>query len=98
MNNACNATWFRHQLAQVAVAGKVGHQKVNGNRHAVFAIPQRDGRTPAKQAVVFAQQRAVERAQYLCNALVVRSFKHGRQSRQGLAQGIDQLLLMRLQL
>ena len=43
------------------------------------------------------QQRAIERAQHLGNALVVRSFKHGRHSCQGQAQGIDQLLLMRLQ-
>ena len=42
------------------------------------------------------QQRAIDRAQHLGNALVMRSFKHGG-SCQGQAQGIDQLLLMRLQ-
>lgn len=47
--------------------------------------------------MVVTQQWGVERAQHLCNTLVVGAFKRGWHSCKGEAQGINQLLLVRLQ-
>jgi hypothetical protein len=63
------------QLPQLAVARGIRHQKINVHRLAVFAMAQRDAGAAAKQAAVLAQRVAVQRAQHMRNALVVRALK-----------------------
>jgi hypothetical protein len=72
----------RQQLAEVSIVGQIRQQEIDVNRLTVLIETKCDNRSATEQATLLFEQRSIQAAENLCNALVKWPLKHGCQCPQ----------------